>query len=322
MNSDPDVEGDPSPAVIDVNNNGDELMPSVFITCAVTGGGDTAQRSVHVPVTPEQIADAAIESAKAGAAIVHCHVRDLRTGRQSRDLGLYKELTDRIRSSDTDVVLNLTGGTGADLTLGNVESPLPLNDSGTDLAGATERMAHIRECMPEIATIDMGTMNFGEGDYIMTNTTSQLDEIARQFGTIDVQPELECFDTGHLWYAKQQESRGLYNGKTMLAQLCMGVPWGAPDDMNTLLAMVNNVPDHWHYSAFSIGRRQLEYVAAAALVGANVRVGLEDNLYLSKGVKATNAALVERAVRILEAMNCDIMGPDEVRDLLTLTKHG
>jgi len=275
---------------------------------------------VHVPVTPEQIANSAIEAAKAGAAVVHCHVRDPETGDQSRDLDLYKELTDRIRSSDTDVVLNLTGGTGADLTLGGVETPLPLDDAGTDLAGATERMAHIRECMPEIGTIDMGTLNFGDGSYILTNTTAQIDEIARQFQDLDVQPELECFDTGHLWYARQQEERGLYDGP-MLAQLCMGVPWGAPDDMNTLMAMVNNVPDHWHYSTFSIGRREFEYVAAAALVGANVRVGIEDNLYLEKGVKATNAALVDRAAVILSAMNIDLMGPAEVRELLDLTKH-
>ncbi|MEZ5279131.1 MAG: 3-keto-5-aminohexanoate cleavage protein [Acidimicrobiales bacterium] len=297
-------------------------MPSVFITCAVTGGGDTVGKSPHVPVSPEQIADAAIEAAKAGAAVVHCHVRDLDTGKQSRDLDLYKELTDRIRSSSTDVVLNLTGGTGADLTLGGVENPLPLDEAGTDLAGATERMAHIRECLPEIATIDMGTMNFGEGDYVMTNTTGQLDEIARQFADLPVTPELECFDTGHLWYAKDQDQRGLYEGKTVLAQLCMGVPWGAPDDMNTLMAMVNNVPSHWHYSAFSIGRRQLEYVAAAALVGANVRVGLEDNLYLSRGVLATNGQLVERAVTILEAMNFEVLGPEQVRSRLGLTKVG
>ena len=296
-------------------------MPSVFITCAVTGGGDTVSKSPHVPVTPEQIADSAIDAARAGAAVVHCHVRDLETGQQSRDRALYKELTDRIRSASVDVVLNLTGGTGADLTLGGVEKPLPPAEEGTDLVGATERMEHVRECLPEIATIDMGTMNFGEGDYIMTNSTAQLDEIARQFGPLAVQPELECFDTGHLWYAKDQEARGLYGDKPMLAQLCMGVPWGAPDDMNTLMAMVNNVPDHWHYSAFSIGRRQLEYVAAAALVGANVRVGLEDNLYLSRGELATNAQLVERATTILSGMNIDVMGPQDVRDLLGLTKQ-
>jgi uncharacterized protein (DUF849 family) len=294
---------------------------SVFITCAVTGGGDTVDKSPHGPVTPEQIAAAAIEAAKAGAAIVHCHVRDPDTGKQSRDLDLYRELTDRIRSSETDVILNLTGGTGADLTLGGLEHPLPLDEAGTDMAGATERMRHIVECLPEIATIDMGTMNFGEGDYVMTNTTSQLDEIARQFKGTGVQPELECFDTGHLWYAKDMETRGLLEGP-MLAQLCMGVPWGAPNDMNTLMAMVNNVPDHWTYSAFSIGRRQLEYVAAAYLAGANIRVGLEDNLQIEKGVLATNGALVERAVSILNSMNVPVMGPDEVRSQLQLTKQG
>ena len=296
-------------------------MPSVFITCAVTGGGDTVAKSPHVPVTPEEIAASAIDAARAGAAVVHCHVRDPETGKQSRDPALYKELTDRVRSANVDVVLNLTGGTGADLTLGGVEKPLPLDAEGTDMAGATERMAHVRECLPEIATIDMGTMNFGEGDYIMTNSTAQLDELARQFQPLAVQPELECFDTGHLWFAKDQEGRGLYADKPMLAQLCMGVPWGAPDDMNTLMAMVNNVPDHWHFSTFSIGRRQLEYVAAAALVGANVRVGLEDNLYLGRGELATNAQLVERATTILAGMNVDVLGPTDVRRLLSLTKH-
>ena len=198
--------------------------------------------------------------------------------------GPLQELTDRIRSSDTDVVLNLTGGTGADLTLGGVENPLPLSEEGTDMAGATERMRHVRECLPEIATIDMGTMNFGEGDYIMTNSTSQLDEIARQFQDLPVQPELECFDTGHLWYAKNQEERGLYEGKTMNAQLCMGVPWGAPDDMNTLMAMVNN----GHRTGTS---RRSPSVAASwstsplRRCGRQHSRGLEDNLYLSKGVK-------------------------------------
>ena len=187
-------------------------------------------------------------------------------------------------------MLNLTGGTGADLTLGGVENPLPLSEEGTDMAGATERMRHVRECLPEIATIDMGTSELRRGRLHHDELDVTADEIARQFQDLPVQPELECFDTGHLWYAKNQEERWPAEGKTMNAQLCMGVPWGAPDDMNTLIG----TPSHWHKSAFSIGRRQLEYVAAAALVGANIRAGLEDNLYLSKGVKATNAQLVER----------------------------
>ena len=294
---------------------------SVFITCAVTGSGDTVGKSEHVPVTPEEIATAAIDAAKAGAAVVHCHVRDPETGAPGRDLDLYKEVTDRIRSSDTDVVVNLTTGMGGDIVIGSVDEPLPLDEFGTDMAGATERVEHIRECKPEICTLDLGSMNFGEGNYVMTNTTFTLDEMARQILDAGVQPEIELFDTGHLWYAKDMERRGLL-GDTILAQLCMGIPWGAPDDMNTLMAMVNNLPDHWTFSTFAIGRRQLEYVAAAVLVGGNVRVGLEDNLYLERGVKATNADLVERAVKILDSLNVEIVGPAAVREQLNLTKHG
>ena len=294
---------------------------SVFITCAVTGSGNTAGKSEHVPVTPEQIADSAIDAAKAGAAVVHCHVRDPDTGAPGRDVELYREVTDRIRSSDTDVVLNLTTGMGGDIVIGSVESPLPLDPEGTDMAGATERIDHIRECKPEICTLDVGSMNFGEGNYIMSNTTATLDEMARQIRAAGVRPELELFDTGNLWYSRDMADRDLFDGP-VLAQLCMGIPWGAPDDLNTLMAMVNNIPDDWVFSAFSIGASQFRYVAAALLAGGNVRVGLEDNLYLERGVKATNAMLVERAVRIIESLNESVMTPAEVRELLNLTKPG
>lgn len=294
---------------------------SVFITCAVTGSGDTADKSEHVPVTPEQIANSAIDAAKAGAAVVHCHVRNPETGAPARDLDLYRELTDRIRSSDTDVVLNLTTGMGGDIVIGSVEEPLPLDPEGTDLAGATARVDHIRECLPEICTLDVGSMNFGEGNYIMSNTTATLDEMARQIRDAGVRPELELFDTGHLWYAKNMADRGLFEGP-VLAQLCMGIPWGAPSDLNTLMAMVNNIPSDWVFSAFGIGQDQLRYVAAAMLAGGNIRVGLEDNIYLSRGVKATNAMLVERAVQIVESVNETIMTPAEVREHLNLTKRG
>lgn len=293
---------------------------SVFITCAVTGSGDTVGKSEHVPVTPEEIAGAAIGAAKAGAAVVHCHVRDPETGAPARRLDLYREVTDRIRSSDTDVVLNLTTGMGGDIVIGSAEEPLPLDEFGTDMAGASERLEHVRECRPEICTLDLGSMNFGEGNYIMANTTATLDVMAAGIRELGVRPEVELFDTGHLWYAKDMERRELFDGG-VLAQLCMGVPWGAPDDMNTLMAMVNNVPDHWTFSTFAIGRRQLDYVAAAALVGGNVRVGLEDNLYLDRGVLATNEMLVERAVQILESLNVGVLGPQEVRAQLGLTKQ-
>ncbi|MDH3679362.1 MAG: 3-keto-5-aminohexanoate cleavage protein [Acidimicrobiia bacterium] len=297
------------------------MSQSVFITCAITGAGDTVGKSDKVPVTPAAIAASSIEAAKAGAAIVHIHVRNPETGAPARAPELYAEVVDRIRSSDTDVVLNLTSGMGGDLTLGSVEQPLPPQEEGTDMAGASERLAHVHELRPEITTLDCGTMNFGEGDYVMTNTPALLAEMARQVQELGVRPEIEVFDTGHLLLAKSLVDRGLIDDPVMV-QLCMGIPWGAPDDLNTFLAMVNNVPDSWTFSAFSIGRNQLPYVALAATAGGNVRVGLEDNIYLERGELATNAGLVKRAVTILEAMNYSVAGPDDVRAELALTRRG
>jgi uncharacterized protein (DUF849 family) len=292
----------------------------VFITCAVTGGGGTQDRSPHVPRSPEQIADSAIAAAQAGAAIVHCHVRDPKTGAPSRDLGLYRELTDRIRASDTDVVLNLTAGMGGDIIFGDPEHPLPLNEAATDMVGATERTQHVLDCLPEICTLDCGTLNFAEADYVMTNTPGMLQAMGRMMTEAGVKPEIEAFDTGHLWYAKQLVKDGILEADA-LVQLCMGVKWGAPNDMNTFMAMVNNVPDNWNWSAFSLGRDQMPYVAAAVLAGGNVRVGLEDNLMLDKGVLAENHQLVARAREIIERMGARIMSPADVRDKLGLTKR-
>jgi uncharacterized protein (DUF849 family) len=297
-----------------------EMNKEVFITCAVTGSGDTTGKSDKVPVTPEQIATSAIDAAKAGAAIVHCHVRDPETGKPSRDPKLFREVTERIRDAAVDVVLNLTAGMGGDLVLGGVETPLPLSAVGTDLVGATERLAHIADCRPEICTLDCGTMNFGHGDYVMTNSTSTLFEMARQIRDLGVKPEIEAFDTGHLWFARHLVEEG-YIEAPALVQLCMGIPWGAPDDLNTFMAMVNNVPADWVFSAFSIGRNAMAYPAAAILAGGNIRVGLEDGIYLSRGVFATNAQLVERAVNVAENMGASIIGPDAVREKLGLTKR-
>ncbi len=293
------------------------MNTEVFITCAVTGVGATTDRSELVPVTPAEIADAALEAAGAGAAIVHIHVRDPATGGPSRDPALYGDVVERIRSSDVDVVLNLTAGMGGDLVLGGIESPLPPNPVGTDMAGATERLAHVAELRPEICTLDCGTMNFAEGDYVMTNTPSMLREMARQIRELGVRPEIEVFDTGHLVFAKQLIAEGLVDEPAML-QLCMGIPYGAPDDPGTLLALVNQLPSGCVFSAFAIGRMQLPYVALAPIVGGNVRVGLEDNIWLERGVKATNGQLVERAVAILEAMNVRVLGPAETREKLQL----
>jgi uncharacterized protein (DUF849 family) len=292
----------------------------VFITAAVTGSGGTQDRSPHVPRSPKQIAESAIAAAKAGAAVVHCHVRDPETGAPSRDLALYRELTDRVRDSDTDVVLNLTAGMGGDIVFGSAESPFPVNEAATDMIGATERVAHIAECLPEICTLDCGTMNFAEADYVMTNTPGALRAMGQMMTDLGVKAEIEAFDTGHLWFAKQLVAEGILE-ENALVQLCMGVPWGAPNDLNTFMAMVNAVPDNWTFSAFSLGRDQMAYAAAAVLAGGHVRVGLEDNLWLEKGVLAENWQLVERANTIVSNMGARVIGPDEVRAKLGLTKR-
>ena len=297
-----------------------EMRKKLFITAAVTGSGSTQDKSPHVPRSPEDIANAAIEAAKAGAAIVHCHVRDPETGAPSRKPAFYRELTDRVRDSDTDVVLNLTAGMGGDMVFGSSAQPLPLNDASTDMIGAEERVAHVAECLPEICTLDCGTMNFAEADYVMTNTPGMLRDMAKRMTDLGVRIEIEAFDTGHLWLAKQLVTEGLIDDP-VLVQLCMGVPWGAPNDLNTFMAMVNNVPDNWVFSAFSLGRHQMAYVAAAALAGGNVRVGLEDNLMLERGVLANNAQLVEKAGKIITAMGVDLMTPAEVRAELQLEKR-
>ncbi len=291
----------------------------VFITCAVTGSGGTQDRSPHVPRSPREIAESAIAAAKAGAAVVHCHVRDPETGKPSRRLEYYREVTERIRDSDTDVVLNLTAGMGGDLLLEGTEAMVA--SARSDMAGAAERVAHVVECRPEICTLDCGTMNFNEADYVMVNTPGMLRDMARRMVAAGVRIEIEAFDTGHLWFARELVREGVIP-EPVLVQLCMGVPWGAPDDLHTFLAMVANVPAGWHWSAFSLGRNEMPYVAAAVLGGGNVRVGLEDNLWLEKGVLATNAQLVERACTIVENMGARVITPAEVRARLGLVKRG
>ena len=291
-----------------------------FITCAVTGSGGTQDRSPHVPRSPEQIANSAIDAAKAGAAIVHCHVRDPHTGVPSRDVELYREVAERIRDSETDAVLNFTAGMGGDMVFGDAENPLPLDEAGTDMIGATERVAHVADSRPEICTLDCGTMNFAEADYVMTNTPGMLRAMGQMMTGLGVRPEIEVFETGHLWFAKQLVEEGIIEDPVMV-QMCMGIPWGAPDDLNTFMAMVNNTPRDWIFSAFSIGRNEMPYAAAAILAGGNVRVGLEDNLWLEKGVLATNAQLVEKAASIVTNMGATLMTPAEVRQKLKLQKR-
>lgn len=287
----------------------------VIITCALTGAGDTVGRSEHVPVTPSQIAEAGIAAARAGAAIVHVHVRDPQTGQGSRDVALYREAVERIRDGGVDVVINTTAGMGGDLRI-DPERPTTFVE-GTDLVSGVERLAHVGELLPDICTLDCGSLNFGEGSLVYVSTPDILRAGAKHIQDLGVRVEMEIFDTGHLWFAKQLVAEGLIDSPAMF-QLCMDIPYGAPADPSLLASMVNQLPDDAVWASFALGRMQMPWVAQSALLGGHVRVGLEDNLYLSKGVKATNAQLVERARTIVESMGAAIATPDEAREILNL----
>lgn len=291
------------------------VTENVIITCALTGAGDTVRKSPHVPVTPEQIARDAVEAAGAGAAVVHIHVRDPETGAPSRDPKLYREVVERVKETGIDVVINLTAGMGGDLV---VDPDAPLTHlPGTDLVGGLERLPHVEDLLPDICTLDCGSLNFGDGSNLYVSTPDMLRTGARRIQELGVRPELEIFDTGQLWFAKQLLAEGLLDDPTVF-QLCMGIPWGAPADPGVLQSMVNMLPDGARWASFALGRMQMPWVAQSILLGGHVRVGLEDNLYLGKGNKATNAQLVERAVTITESIGARVATPDEARATLGL----
>jgi uncharacterized protein (DUF849 family) len=287
----------------------------VIITCALTGAADTVARSEFVPVTPEQIAASAIEAANAGAAVVHIHVRDVESGHGSRDVALYREVVRRVRSSGVDVVINLTAGMGGDLVI-DQEDPLKPVD-GTDLVNGLDRLPHVEELLPDICTLDCGSLNFGEGSQLYISTPDMLRVGAKRIQELGVKPELEIFDTGHLWFAKKMITEGLIDSPPLF-QLCMGIPYGAPPEPELLQAMVHLLPADAQWASFAIGRDQLPWVAQSVLLGGHVRVGLEDNLYLERGVKATNGQLVERAVNIVENLGAKVATPDAARRMLGL----
>lgn len=291
------------------------MNENVFITCALTGAGDTAGASPHVPVTPKQIADSGLEAAKAGAAVLHIHVRDPETGKPSRDLACYREVVERIRDANPDVILNLTGGMGGDVVLG---SPNPLEfQEGTDLVGPEERIEHILELKPEICSVDCGSVNFG--DLIYLTTPSYLRRIGALIREAGVKPELEVFDTGHVRLARKLIGEGSLE-EPVLFQLCLGINWGAEASADGMKALRDMLPHGARWAAFGLGRQQMPMVAQAAIMGGNVRVGLEDNLYLAKGQLATNAQLVSRAAQIVELLGSNILGPKDTRALLGLRR--
>ncbi|WP_288130536.1 3-keto-5-aminohexanoate cleavage protein [Microbulbifer sp.] len=297
-----------------------QMNNKVIITCALTGAGATTEKSPHVPVTPKQIADDAIAAAKAGAAIAHIHVRDPETGAPSRSVALYREVVERIRKADTDVVINLTAGMGGDLLLGPDENPMDFAD-GTDVVGGMERLAHIEELRPEICTLDCGSLNFGDNNLVYISSPEMLRLGAKRVQELGVKPELEIFDTGNLWFANQMMAEGLLD-EPPLFQLCMGIPWGAPPEIGTLKSMVDNLPEGAQWAGFGIGRHQFPMATQVMLLGGNMRVGLEDNLYLKRGELATNAQLVEKARNIVELLGGTVATPAETRERLNLKVQG
>ncbi|MQA82274.1 MAG: 3-keto-5-aminohexanoate cleavage protein [Streptosporangiales bacterium] len=294
------------------------MNDEVIITAALTGAGDTVGRSEHVPVTPEEIAASAVDAANAGAAVVHIHVRDVETGKGSRDVALYREVVRRIKASGVDVVINLTAGMGGDLFI-DQDDPLKPVD-GTDLVNGLDRLPHVEELLPDICTLDCGSLNFGEGSQLYISTPDMLRVGAKRIQELGVKPELEIFDTGQLWFASKLVEEGLIDAPPLF-QLCTGIPYGAPADVGVLQAMVNMLPPGANWASFAIGRNQMPWVAQSMLLGGQVRVGLEDNLYLSKGVKATNAQLVERAVTVVEALGARVATPDQARETLGLRRR-
>ncbi|OHV09739.1 3-keto-5-aminohexanoate cleavage protein [Kushneria phosphatilytica] len=296
---------------------------NVILTCAVTGAGETTAKNANVPVTPQAIAESAIAAAKAGASIAHVHVRDPETAAHSHKTEYFREIIDRVRDSDTDVVLNFTAGGGGDLfpeLIGTEGEERQIRAAaGSDLQTPSERHAPIGELLPEICTLDCGSLNFG--DMVYLNSADWLREHARLVRDAGVKPELECFDLGHVWFARQLIEEGMIEGDPLF-QLCLGIPWGAEADTQTMLTMRDRLPANAQWAAFGIGRMQMPMVAQAVLLGGHVRVGLEDNLYLSKGVKADNAGLVEKAVGIVDSLGARVMSPAETREQLNLRTPG
>ncbi|MBP1968325.1 uncharacterized protein (DUF849 family) [Virgibacillus natechei] len=281
----------------------------VLLTAAVTGAGETTKKNTHVPVTPKEIAESAIESAKAGATVAHVHARDPKTGGVSHDTEHYREIVDRIRDSETDVIINITAGGGGDF-IPSLNTPAAGGD-GTDIQTPEQRHEPVGELLPEMCTLDCGSVNFGNMIYL--SPTDWLRDQATLIKESGVKPELECFDTGHIRFAKQLIDEGLIEGDPMV-QFCLGIPWGAEADAETIMYMKNRLPDNAHWSAFGIGRMQMPVLAQTAMLGGNVRVGLEDNLYLSKGVFARNDQLVDKAIHTLDGNGFEVMTPQEARE--------
>jgi uncharacterized protein (DUF849 family) len=287
-----------------------------MLTCAVTGAGDTTRKHPGVPVTPQQIAEACLEAARAGATAVHVHVRNIQTGEGGRDPAHFREVVARIRASGIDLVLNLTCGMGGRLVLDDHDPGRMIE--GTDLAKPAERMQHVRELLPEICTIDCGSMNFGRE--VVINRLGDLENMAAIAKSLGVKPELEVFDYGQIGIARHLVDASLVEGRPLF-QLCLGIAGGTPATTAALLALREALPANAHWGAFGISRHEFPVLAQTAIMGGNVRVGLEDNLYLTAGQLASNGQLVEKARQILSLLDIDVMTPAEARVAFDLKRH-
>jgi uncharacterized protein (DUF849 family) len=288
------------------------MQRKVIISCAVTGSADTPGRNPAVPVTPPQIAQSAIDAAKAGAAIVHIHVRDPQTTRPSMELALYREVVERIRDSGIDVLINLTTGPGARFVPGKEDPEKP--GPGTTLRPPADRVRHVVELKPDICSLDMGSLNMGP--HVFINTPSHLEVMAIAIRDAGVLPELEVFETGHLLLAKRMIENGHIKAPGMF-QICLGIAWGQPATPEAMSYMRSLLPANSLWFAFGISLHQFPMAAQAVLLGGHPRVGLEDNLYLEKGKLApSNAALVEKAGKIIELLGDSIASAAEARQML------
>lgn len=296
------------------------MKRKVIITCAINGDAPLNARytaELAFPITPAQVAAAAVEAARAGAAIVHIHARDPQTGDGSRDSALYREIVDRVRSSGSDLVINLTCGHGAIFFPDPEREGHMLPDS--DVVGTGDRFRHIEQCLPEICSLDLTTANQvdGDRDYIYFNPAPTLRRMAQRFRELGVKPELETFQAGDVLFGNQLVEDGLVEG-VPLYQFVLGVKWGAPATPETMMYMRGLLPPGASWTAFGISRMQMPMAAQAILLGGNVRVGLEDNLYLDRGKFATNSQLIERAVGLVTALGEEVATPQDARRLLGL----
>ena len=292
------------------------LNTEVILTCAVTGSADIVGKHPNFPITPQQIGEAVIEAAVAGASVAHIHTRDPETGEGNRDRDAFREIVNIVRDSGQDIVLNLTTGMGGTLIVGDTDPAKP--GPGTDFVTPEERVLHVEELKPEICTLDCGTMNFG--DVVAMNIPSHLAVMAERVRAAGVKPEIEVFDMGQIWLGKQLIADGVIDSPPMF-QLCMGIPWGVESETRTMALMRDMLPDDAIWAGFGISRMAFPMVAQSMILGGHCRVGLEDNLYLEKGVYATNGQLVEKAIGIINALGGRVLSPQEARDKLGLVRR-